>query len=261
MTHFHPLRLRGTLAALAFTALAAQAQSPAPLPALSPEETAVKKLVEQRVPGMEVRSVVKTDILGLYEVLADDRIVYVDPKVNYLFIGSVYDMGSKQNLTEDRYRQLNRIDYAGLPFERSFKRVKGDGSRRIALFSDADCPFCARIEKEIAGMDNVTIHTFLFPIDSLHPAAAMKSRQIWCAPDRVKAWDEWFASGKLPDNKGECANPVAENQALGNKLKINATPTLVFADGSVVPGALPLAQLEAALVKAEADAKKLAVRK
>jgi thiol:disulfide interchange protein DsbC len=170
-------------------------------------------------------------------------------------MGSIYDMGSKQNLTEDRFRQLNRIEFASLPFERSFKRVKGDGSRKIALFSDADCPFCARIEKEIQGMDNVTIYTFLFPIDSLHPASAQKSRQIWCAPDRAKAWDDWFANNKLPDNKGDCANPVAENQALGNKLKINATPTLVFADGTVVPGALPLAQLESTLAKAEIDAK------
>ena len=117
------------------------------------------------------------------------------------------------------------------------------------------------IEKEFAGMDNVTIYTILFPIDALHPAAAQKSRQIWCASDRLKAWDEWFANNKLPDNKGDCANPVAELQALGAKLKINATPTLIFADGTMVPGALPLAQLESTLARAEAEAKKLAAAK
>jgi thiol:disulfide interchange protein DsbC len=212
MTHPHRILARGAALLLAAAASAVLAQAPAPV--LPADAAAVKRLVEQRIPGMEVRSIARTDILGLYEVLADDRIVYVDPKVNYLFMGSIYDMGSKQNLTEDRYRQLNRVDYASLPFDRAFKRVKGDGSRRIALFSDAECPFCARIEKELAGMDNVTIYTFLFPIDSLHPAAAQKSRQIWCAPDRVRAWDDWFASNKLPDNKGDCANPVAELQAL-----------------------------------------------
>ncbi len=255
----HRLLARGVALTLALAAVTALAQAPAAV--LPADAAAVKKLVEQRIPGMEVRSIARTDILGLYEVLADDRIVYVDPKVNYLIMGSIYDMGSKQNLTEDRYRQLNRVDYASLPFERSFKRVKGDGSRRIALFSDPDCPFCARIEKEFAGMDNVTIYTFLFPIDALHPAAAQKSRQIWCASDRLKAWDEWFATNKLPDNKGECANPVAELQALGAKLKINATPTLIFADGTMVPGALPLAQLESTLARAEAEAKKLAAAK
>ena len=269
----HLFLARGAVALLALVSVGALAQKPAapPAPAApaaaakpaapAADLTAIRTLVEQRLPGMDIRSIVKTDVLGLYEVLVEDRIVYVDPKVNYLFAGSIYDLGSKQNLTEDRFRQLNRIAFDSLPLDRSFKRVKGDGSRKIALFSDADCPFCARIEKELAGMDNVTIYTFLFPIDQLHPAAAQKSRQIWCAPDRAKAWDEWFANNKLPDNKGDCANPVAENQALGNKLKINATPTMVFADGSVVPGALPLAQLESTLVKAEAEAKKLAATK
>ena len=112
------------------------------------------------------------------------------------------------------------------------------------LFSDADCPFCHRLENELKGVDNVTIYTFLFPIDQLHPDAARKSKQIWCAPDKVKAWDEFFASGKVPDNKGDCGDPVAKTQALGNSLKINATPTLVFADGTMIPGALPLPQIE-----------------
>jgi thiol:disulfide interchange protein DsbC len=145
-----------------------------------------------------------------------------------------------------------------LPYELAFKRVKGDGSRKLVLFSDADCPFCHRLEKELTGLDNVTIYTFLFPIDQLHPDAARKSKQIWCAPDKVKAWDEFFASGKVPDNKGDCDDPVAKTQALGNSLKINATPTLIFADGTLVPGALPLPQLEKELAAAEAEMKKLA---
>jgi thiol:disulfide interchange protein DsbC len=254
------LTLAAGMAVALVAALPAVAQAPArPAPpaaqAASPEMAAIRKLIEQRVPGMEIRQITKTDIAGLYEVLADDRIVYVDPAVNYLFMGSIYDLASKQNLTDARYQKLNRIAFDSLPFDQSFKRVRGDGSRRIAMFSDADCPFCARIEKELQGMTNVTIYTFPFPIDSLHPAAAQKSRQIWCSADRGKAWDEWFQKQKLPDNKGDCANPVVANQALGEKLHISATPTLVFADGSVVPGALPLAQLEQMLAKAETEAK------
>jgi thiol:disulfide interchange protein DsbC len=254
------LTLAAGMAVALVAALPAVAQAPArPAPpaaqAASPEMAAIRKLIEQRVPGMEIRQITKTDIAGLYEVLADDRIVYVDPAVNYLFMGSIYDLASKQNLTDARYQKLNRIAFDSLPFDQSFKRVRGDGSRRIAMFSDADCPFCARIEKELQGMTNVTIYTFPFPIDSLHPAAAQKSRQIWCSADRGKAWDEWFQKQKLPDNKGDCANPVVANQALGEKLHISATPTLVFADGSVVPGAMPLAQLEQMLAKAETEAK------
>ena len=226
--------------------------------ASSPEVAAIRKSLEQKFPGAAVKHIAKTDYLGLYEVMLDDTMIYTDPKVAYIFVGSMYDTATKQNLTDARSRKLNRVAVDKLPYELAFTRVKGDGSRKLVIFSDADCPFCHRLENELKGLDNVTIYTFLFPIDQLHPDAARKSKQIWCAPDKVKAWDAFFASGKLPDNKGDCGDPVAKTQALGNSLKINATPTLVFADGTMIPGALPLPQIEKEVANAEAEVKKMA---
>jgi len=226
--------------------------------ASSPEVAAIRKALEQKFPGAAIKHVAKTDYLGLYEVMLDDTMIYTDPKVAYIFVGSMYDTATKQNLTDARSRKLNRVAVDKLPYELAFTRVKGDGSRKLVIFSDADCPFCHRLENELKGLDNVTIYTFLFPIDQLHPDAARKSKQIWCAPDKVKAWDAFFASGKLPDNKGDCGDPVAKTQALGNSLRINATPTLVFADGTMIPGALPLPQIEKEVANAEAEVKKMA---
>jgi len=245
-------------AAAALAQGAPAAQPPAGAQALTGEAAAIRKTLEQKFPGAEIRHVAKTDYLGLYEVLLDDNLIYTDPKVAYIFVGSMYDTATKQNLTEARSRKLNRVAIDKLPYDLAFKRVKGDGSRTLILFSDADCPFCHRLEKDMKGLDNVTIYTFLFPIDQLHPDAARKSKQIWCAADKVKAWDDWFASGRLPDNKGDCGDPVAKTQALGRSLKINATPTLIFADGTLIPGALPLPQLEKEIANAEVEAKKLA---
>jgi hypothetical protein len=107
-------------------------------------------------------------------------------------------------MTDAKMRELSRVAFDSLPLELAMKKVKGNGQRRLAIFSDADCPFCARLETELKNIDNVTIYTFLYPIDQLHPDAARKSKMIWCAPDKVKAWDAFFASGALPDNKGDC---------------------------------------------------------
>jgi len=219
------------------------------------EAAAVKKLLEQKFPGATVSNVSKSGYFGLYEAQFDGQLVYTDAKVAYVMVGAIYDTTTKQNLTEDRLRKLNRIAWDSLPLELALKKVKGNGTRKLAVFSDADCPFCKRFENELKGVDDVTVYTFLFPIDQLHPDAARKSKQIWCAPDRQKAWDEFFDAGKLPDNKGDCETPIAATQALGQKLKINATPTLVFADGSIIPGALPKDRLEAELSKAAAEAK------
>ena len=172
--------------------------------------------------------------------------------------GSVYDANTKQNLSEAKLRKLNRVAFDTLPLDLAFKRVKGNGQRKMAIFSDADCPFCAKLEDELKAVDNVTIYTFLYPIDALHPDSARKSRMIWCSSDRVKSWDEFFASGRLPENKGECDNPVEATNALGKKLRVQATPTLVFADGNVVPGAIPTAQLETELANAQAESAKQA---
>jgi thiol:disulfide interchange protein DsbC len=228
---------------------------------MAPDAAAVKKLLETKFPGATVSNVSKSPYFGLYEVQFDDRVVYTDATVNYVVVGAIYDANTKKNLTEARQRELNRVAWDSLPLDLAFKRVKGNGSRKFAIFADADCPYCKRLETDLKKLNDVTIYTFLFPIDQLHPDAGRKSAVIWCSADRVKAWDDFFASGKLPDNKGDCATPIKETAALGEKLHVAATPTLIFADGSVVPGAIPLAQLESEINKGEAEAKKLAAKK
>ncbi len=256
-----PHRLPAAALASCALLLAAAASAQTPAPPLTPDAAAVKKVIEQKLPGATIKGVTKTPYFGLYEVQLEEQLIYTDAKANYVLIGSVYDTNTKRNLTELRQRELNRVAFDSLPLDLAFKRVKGTGERKLVIFSDADCPFCARLEQELKSVDNVTIYTFLYPIDTLHPDAARKSRMIWCSADRVKAWDDFFATGALPDNKGDCDNPVVATNALGQKLKVAATPTLVFADGSVVPGALPAQQIEsefaqAATVLAKAPAPK-----
>ena len=247
------------IAALAASACFAQADKPAPLTA---EAAAIKKNLEQKFPGAEIKLVTKTSYLGgLYEVQLDDRIVYTDAKAKHIMVGAMYDSDAKVNLTEERQRKLNRVNVATLPLDMAIKKVKGTGARTMYVFSDADCPFCARLEQELKNVDNVTIYTFLYPIDALHPDAARKSRVIWCSPDRLQAWEAYYDSGKLPDNAGDCDNPVAKTVELGNKFKVNATPTLVFADGTVIAGAMPAQRLESELNNSEAEARKLAAAK
>lgn len=258
---FIPLALVAACLAVAQPAPAQQAaKSDTPSDAESREMAAVKTQLEAKFPGAAINNVAKSPYFGLYEVQFDDRMIYTDAKVNYVMVGTVFDANTKQNLTEVRLRQLNRVSWDSLPLGLAFKRVMGNGTRKFAMFSDADCPFCKRIENEIKQLNDVTIYTFLFPIDQLHPDAARKSTLIWCAPDRAAAWDEYLDTGKLPGNKGDCATPIRETARLGERLRVVATPTLVFADGSVVPGALTKAQLESEIDNGEAAAKKQAVK-
>ncbi|MDR3428005.1 MULTISPECIES: DsbC family protein [Silvimonas] len=210
--------------------------------------------LQQQLPGREITSVNPSPMKGIYEVVvAGHQILYTDIKGDYVLIGDMIDMKNKTSVTEARAAELRRTDFSKLPLDQSFKEVRGDGSRKLVVFSDPDCPFCKRLESDsLAGVTNVTIYTFLFPLN-IHPDAERKSKLLWCAADRDGAWRDWMDHGKLPDNKGDCDTPIQKNLALGDKLGITGTPALVFANGRMVSGAIPKEQLEALLAKGGPD--------
>ncbi|MBT9499122.1 MAG: DsbC family protein, partial [Zoogloea sp.] len=162
----------------------------------------------------------------------------------YVFTGDVIDLKNRSNLTQARLNKLQAVKWDSLPFGDALKTVKGKGERKLAVFSDPDCPYCRKLEEELAKVDNITVYTFLYPIEGLHPKAVQTSKQIWCAPDRNKAWEEYTTKNVVPKNDGKCANPVDATIALGSKLKVSGTPTIFFANGQRVPGMVPAAQLE-----------------
>lgn len=207
-------------------------------------EAVIRKNLSSQFPGAQISSVVKTPYSGLFEVYLDGQLVYVDAKANHVFIGDVIDLKNRRNLTQERLNKLQAVDWKALPLGNALKTVKGNGARKLVVFSDVDCPYCRKFEAELTKVDNITVYTFLYPIEGLHPKALQTSKQIWCAPDRNKAWNDYITSGAVPNNDGKCNNPVDETVALGAKLKVSGTPTLIFADGQRVPGMVPAAQLE-----------------
>lgn len=224
---------------LAMVACSAQADTP-------PKDlkaTIAKKL------GRPVDAVNTTPVKGIYEVVMGKRqIIYTDAKGEYAFVGEMIDVAKKESITEKRIAAMMTTDFGKLPLADAVKVVRGDGSRKMAVFTDPDCPFCKRLEQQsLAGIDNVTIYNFLMPLPGLHPDAARKSAMIWCSKDQNAAWRGWFFDGKLPDNSPECDNPVQRNMALGESLGISGTPALIFANGQIVSGAIPKEQIESLL--------------
>lgn len=207
-------------------------------------ESLIRKTLTAQFPGASIASVQKTPYSGLFEVYLDGQLVYIDAKAQYVFTGDVIDLKNRTNVTQARLNQLQAVKWDALPLNNALKTVKGNGSRKLVVFSDVDCPYCRKFEAELEKVDNITVYTFLYPIEGLHPKAVQTSKQIWCAPDRNEAWDRYITRGTIPKNDGNCANPVEATVALGNKLKVSGTPTIIFANGQRVPGMVPAAQLE-----------------
>ncbi len=225
------------------------------------DEASIRAEFLKKYPQTTVESITKTPYLGLYEMVVDGEVLYTDADFTYLIAGSLIETKTKINLTDARQREIEdkklkslAFPFDQLPFDLAIKKVKGDGSRKVAVFSDPDCPFCRKLEKDIEKVTNVTIYIFLFPIEQLHPKAPEMARAIWCAPDRVKAWDEYLLKGVVPKS-AKCDNPVEKLVAYGQSKKINGTPTIFFADGKRVPGAIPAERFEELLNKSNSAAK------
>jgi thiol:disulfide interchange protein DsbC len=239
MMNFHP-----SAAAAALTLCLAAA------PALA-NEAAIRKNLAERMPQLpKIDEVQKTSIAGLWEIRIGTDILYTDEAGNYLVQGEVYDTKGRINVTQARVDKLTAIDFAKLPLKDSIAIKQGNGSRKMAVFVDPNCGYCKRFERDVAGLKNVTVYTFLYPI--LGPDSVTKSRDIWCAKDPGKAWRDWMISDKLPPTAGDKCDSAAlgRNTELGRKHRVQGTPATVFEDGTRLPGAVPVDRIEKQLATA-----------
>lgn len=227
-----------------FAAVAALSLAAGSALAQNTQEAAIRKALEPRLgDGAKIDSVTKTPYSGLFEIRVGGDIFYSDAKGDYLFIGRIVDTKTFQDHTRARVDEINKIKFSDLPLDSALKMVKGNGKRVIAVFEDPNCGYCKRFRQTLNEMDNVTVYTFLYNI--LSEDSVTKSRNVWCSADRNKAWDEWMLKGKAADAApANCTTPHDKVLALGQKLKVTGTPTVFFADGTRIPGAVDSKALE-----------------
>jgi thiol:disulfide interchange protein DsbC len=239
ISRFFPALLGTTLA---MAALGAGAQ-----------EAVIRKNLAERVPQLKaIDEVTKSVIPGLYEIRVNGtEIYYSDAQANYLVQGNIIDVRNRRNLTEERVDKLTAIKFDALPLKDAFTIVRGNGKRKLAVFEDPNCGYCKRFERDLQKVDNVTIHMFLYPI--LGADSAEKSKAIWCAKDKTAAWQDWMVRDNLPPAASAMCDTsaLARNVELGRAYKITGTPTLVFVNGSRVPGAIDAKQVEKHLAEAQ----------
>lgn len=208
-------------------------------------EAVIRKAIAERMPNApKIDEVRPAPMPGLWEIRIGNEVRYTDPTGSYLFEGELIDLKAKKNLTEERVTQLNRIDFASLPFKDALVWKNGTGKRRVAVFADPNCGYCKRFEKGLQEMKDVTVYTFLIPI--LGGDSPEKSRAIWCAKDGTAAWLAWMLKGEQPPKvTANCDDAAIErNLALARKIHVNGTPAILLEDGNRIPGAVGAVELE-----------------
>jgi thiol:disulfide interchange protein DsbC len=214
------------------------------------QEAMLRKVLAERIPQLEkIDEISKTPLPGIFEVRVNGAdIFYTDAEGNYLLQGNLIDTKQRRNLTEERIEKLTAIKFDALPIKDAFTIVRGNGKRKLAVFEDPNCGYCKRFEQDLQKVDNVTIQMYLYPV--LGADSVEKSKNIWCAKDKAKAWQDWMLRNQAPKAAICDSAAIERNIGVGHKHKITGTPTLIFSDGSRIPGAIGSAQVEKQLTQA-----------
>jgi thiol:disulfide interchange protein DsbC len=186
---------------------------------------------------------------GLFEVVirgADGpQIYYVDERASVLVIGQAFDARSGRNLTEERMRKLSAIRWDVLPFQWAITDRRGNGRRKIAIFSDPNCPYCKRFEEDLAKLDDITVH--IFPYAVIKPESVRQAKAVWCSKDRLRAWNDLMFRRIQPAAAPDCDTPVEKLVEYGRGVGASSTPTWFLETGERYSGALPLDRVRALL--------------
>lgn len=233
------MKITLTALLLAFITTAAQAG-----------DSDIRKSIQASFPGTKISSIGKSPINGVFEVVSEGPqgplIIYSDNMGEYLMVGDILNVKAKVNLTRERMDKLTEVKWDSLPLKNAIKVVRGDGSRKVAVFTDPDCPYCRKAEEEFNKLTNVTVYNFAYPLP-MHPDAGRKAKLVWCSKNRAQAWQDLMLKNEIPSGKGDCDNPIDENLALGAKLRVDGTPAMIFPNGKRVPGYAEAKRLDAML--------------
>ncbi|MBM3387249.1 MAG: DsbC family protein [Betaproteobacteria bacterium] len=211
-------------------------------------EAAIRKNLSERLPNIpKIDEVSKTAVPGLFEVRMGSDLMYSDAEGNFLIQGQIIDVRQRRNLTEERLEKLSAVPFEQLPLKHAFTQVRGNGKRKLVVFADPNCGYCKRFEKDLQQLNDVTIYHVLYPI--LGEDSRTKSKNIWCAKDKAKTWNDWMIQGIVPPAANCDTAGIDANVEFGKKHRITGTPTQFFANGTRVVGAVPVAQIEAQLAQ------------
>lgn len=199
--------------------------------------------LQKQYPNLNFQNIAPTEMSGMYSAKLDERVVYLDESGQHIFVGSMIRLKDQKNLTQDlsKKAQQKKVNWQQLPFQDAIKIVKGNGQHQLAIFEDPNCPYCQQLETQLEKLNDVTLYIFMYP---LRPQSIAPSKRVWCSQNREFAWKNLMQMRFQPKADTYCENPIQRNLALGQKLQLVGTPTLIFKDGSVKVGLLSAQEIQ-----------------
>ncbi len=213
------------------------------------DRAVIEKSLQSLLPGFKPDSIAPSPIKGISEVLIGPRLYYVTNDGKYLIQGSLIDVKSRTDISEERRKSIRLDAVNAMGDDKMIVFPASKPRHTITVFTDIDCGYCRKLHKEIEQFNDkgITVRYLMFPRSGVNTASYYKAVSVWCEDDRKAALTDSKAGKSLP--KAECDNPVKAHMDLGKLLGVRGTPAIVLDDGELLPGYVPAVKLARILDK------------
>ena len=195
----------------------------------------VKNLFPQQVQVIEAR-----DLGSLFELVAQEpgrekQVFYVTKDGEYLIAGNLINK-DKVNVTQERSGEINKVDMSKIPLKDAVQIKKGNGAKKLIMFTDVDCPFCRKAYDWLKGQTNYTLYMFFFPLD-IHPKSPGKTVQIFCSKNQETAIENAQSDKEIDAQKCEAGEKMlARHKAIAGEVGVDGTPLFLTDSGKKITG-------------------------
>lgn len=213
-------------------------------------EQSLRKMAAELLPGQTLDSVSPSPVAGLYQLAYGTRLFYITADGRHLISGDMYDLQQDTNLSEEWRSGARQSIVEAKKNSMIVYPAKGKAKHTVTVFTDIDCTYCRKMHSGIKEINDlgITVRYLAFPRAGNPSPSYDKLAKVWCAADRNEAMTRAKNEEQIKSNVCK-DNPVADHLALGIALGVNATPTLILEDGTLVPGYLPPQRLAQELDK------------
>lgn len=216
-------------------------------PAAPASEAALRAAMKTVAPDAEITHIGDSPIPGFKEVALGARIVYLSNDGKRLIQGALFDIPTRENLTQVSESVLRKALLAEAGADRRIVFAAAKPRHVVTVFTDIDCGYCRKLHEQIADYNRlgITVEYLFYPRTGLGSESFDKAVAVWCAPDRRVAMTAAKAGKVLPP--GKCANPVTQDYDLGRRIGLEGTPAIYAANGEQLGGYVDPADMLARL--------------
>ena len=219
-------------------------------------DTSALKATLVKIFKAEPTSIKASPVAGIFEIGYGMDIIYVSADGKHFFSGDLFDLKTRTNLTEETLTTERKkvMDAYDATKNITFKAEKE--KHVIAVFTDIDCPYCAKFHDEVPELNKagVTVRYFMYPRAGIGSKSFKKAASVWCNKDQNTALTKSKNREEVPEIK--CDNPIEDQFVLGQKIGVTGTPAIALSSGELIPGYRPAKALISMVEAKSAEAKK-----